>query len=238
MRTQAWQHKTLNTQAASRAELRHDTLLYVKQSYSGGITCEYPDGYVEPLAGFYDRMAHLGTLGEALVDDIEAAGYESPHAREYFVHWSAVMTNLQGIAEQELAGQQLTGEQIAFLGQTVEQETVGCGEIAWDGWYPGLFYDTGTLGVSEPTIADVHTAPTDASGNDKGWVLHAATGKPMLMVLTVPSCDGEPAAYIGPISSQFSVLTEGYSRLTDSQWAEQLFDENPARPSWTGSFIP
>jgi hypothetical protein len=51
-------------------------------------------------------------------------------------------------------------------------------------------YDKEKIGEYEPTIADVHTAPTDAGGNERGWVLHAATGRPMLMVFTVPDCSG------------------------------------------------
>ena len=39
---------SLNTQLASWAELRHDTILYAKQSYTGGVTCEFPDAYVDP----------------------------------------------------------------------------------------------------------------------------------------------------------------------------------------------
>ena len=46
----------------------------------------------------------------------------------------------------------------------------------------------------DPTIADVHTAPTDAGGNDVGWVLHVGTGFPRLMVVTAETCTG-PRAY-------------------------------------------
>ena len=43
--------KTLTTQLASWTHLRHDTLLYVKQSYSARTACVYPAGYVEPRDG-------------------------------------------------------------------------------------------------------------------------------------------------------------------------------------------
>jgi hypothetical protein len=83
----------------------------------------------------------------------------------------------------------------------------------------------------------VHTAPTDQYGNEKGWVLHAATGRPMLMVFTMQDCGGVKS-YIGPISSYHSVLTEQFQRQTDEQWAETLFGEKPApRPAWTESFV-
>ena len=38
----AWSRRILGAQLASWAELRHDTLLYAKQSYTGGIGCAYP----------------------------------------------------------------------------------------------------------------------------------------------------------------------------------------------------
>lgn len=237
MRTEAWQHKTLATQAASRAELRHDTLLYAKQSYSGGIECEYIDAYVEPAQAFYLRMKAIGALGGQLSDEIEAAGYDFSQGRAFFENWGDVMGTLADISQKELDHETLTGEEIAFLGGAIEMEIVGCGETSYDGWYASLFFDRSDLGEYEPTIADVHTAPTDEAGNERGWVLHAATGPAQLMVFTVPSCDGEdgPAAFVGPVSSPRSVLTEGYERLSDSEWVQQI-DELDARPKWTESF--
>ncbi len=236
MRTEAWQHKTLATQAASRAELRHDTLLYAKQSYSGGIECEFTDAYVEPAQGFYLRMEAVGGLGVGLSDEIEAAGYDFSNGRSFFENWASVMNTLAEIARKELDGETLTGEEIAFLGGAIEREIIGCGEVSYDGWYASLFFDRTDLGDYEPTIADVHTAPTDETGAERGWVLHAATGPAQLMVLTVPGCDADgPAAFAGPVSSPRSVLTENYERLTDSEWIQQI-DDADTRLVWTNSF--
>jgi hypothetical protein len=245
MRTNAWRHKTLVTQAASRAELRHDTLLYVKQSYSGGIGCEYPDGYVEPVPAFYGRMQQIGQRGAELADALATAGYEifapegGPLLQDYFAGWTATMATLQSIAERELAGEPLTGEDIAFLGQTIEEDIVGCGAVAYDGWYPGLFYNPATVTEERPTIADVHTAPTDEEGNSVGWVLHVATARPLLLVLTVPTCDADVArAYVGPMSDFRTVLTEGFDRLDDDAWLGMLDGGESTRPAWTQSFAP
>lgn len=238
MRTAAWQDKALNTRAASRGELRHDTLLYVKQSYSAGIGCEYPDAYVEPVPAFYARMERVGALGRTLMQDLEAVGYASPVAAEYFDNWEATMQTLHGIALKELDEQMLTGEEIEFLGETIEHEIVGCGEEVYDGWYPALFYDPDTVAEFKPTIADVHTAPTDEVGNERGWVKHMATGHPVLMVMTVPQCDG-PRAYVGPISSYYDVVTENYDRWSNDDWRSELEGGGaPPRPSWTASFMP
>jgi hypothetical protein len=239
MRTKAWQHKTLQAQAASRAELRHDTLLYVKQSYSLGDGCEYPDGYVEPAAEFYASMGRLGDRGRELVDEIERVGYDSGGAAAYFTHWSETMATLEGIARKELAGEPLSGDEIAFLGATIEEEIIGCGEVEYDGWYAKLFFDAATVAEARPTIADVHTAPTDAMGNPVGWVLHAATGHPAMMVMTVPQCDGTSNAYVGPVSSYYGVLTDNFQRKTDSEWELDITkDDPPPSPTWTLDFRP
>ena len=236
MRTAAWADKNLNTQTASWAELRHDTLLYVKQSYSGGEGCEYPDAYVEPVPAFYARLAHLGRLGGEMVGELAKDGFEVTRAQTFFADLSASSATLETIAHKELEGQALTQAEFDFLRGTIEEEMVGCGQTQYDGWYAKLFYDAEKIGEYKPTIADVHTAPTDAQGNERGWVLHAATGRPMLMVFTVPECGGVKS-YVGPISSFHSVLTEGYDRQTDSAWAEVLSSGTPPRPTWTESFV-
>ncbi|MGA1876443.1 MAG: DUF3160 domain-containing protein [bacterium] len=55
MRTAAYRDKLLNTQLASWAQLRHDNILYVKQSYTLA-WCEYPDGFVEAIPEFYQGL--------------------------------------------------------------------------------------------------------------------------------------------------------------------------------------
>ena len=46
MHTSAWHQEKLNTQLTSWAQLRHDNILYGKQSYTGGTGCSYPYTYV------------------------------------------------------------------------------------------------------------------------------------------------------------------------------------------------
>ncbi|MCB9248138.1 MAG: DUF3160 domain-containing protein [Ignavibacteriales bacterium] len=45
----------MNSQLASWTELRHDNLLYAKQSYTGGVTCSYPFSYVEPIPAIFQN---------------------------------------------------------------------------------------------------------------------------------------------------------------------------------------
>ncbi len=241
MRTAAWADKTLNTQSASWAELRHDTLLYAKQSFSVSIGCEYPDAYVEPVPQFYARLGHIGVLGSAMVRRLEVdadpqAAAQLVRAGQYFARLSAAAGKLEGIARKELAAAPLAADETQFLKATIEQEMVGCGAVQYDGWYGGLFYSPGKIAEFAPTIADVHTAPTNERGDPVGHVLHAATSRPMLMVFTLADCHGVKA-YVGPISSYHAVVTENFARKTDEEWAALLEQGHAARPAWTASFV-
>ncbi|MEL6179793.1 MAG: DUF3160 domain-containing protein [Myxococcota bacterium] len=235
MKTRAWGHKMLNTQMASWAELRHDTLLYAKQSYSAGVGCEYPKAYIEPYPEFYRRMAHLGTLGSAMANELAQEGIETG-AAEWFENMSGIMSTLEAIAIKELQEEPLTEEEWNFLRATIEREMVGCGEVQYDGWYASLFFSRSDLGDFKPTIADVHTAPTDEAGNDVGWVLHGATGATKLMVMALKDCEGVHA-YVGPVSSYYSVLGEDYKRYTNEEWTGTIYNGQLERPSWTESFV-
>jgi hypothetical protein len=236
MRTEAWARKTLNTQLAAWAELRHDTIAYTKQSYSGGVSCEYPQAYVEPVPSFYARMRELARQGQALSDSLAAAGHPMPEVAAYFDHMADVMLRLERIAGKELDGVALDDDDWQFLRATIEAEKVGCSDdVLFNGWYGQLLFDPEDHGDFHPTIADVHTAPTDADGNEVGWVLHAATGYARYMVFTVEDCSGT-RAYVGPVSTFHRKRTDGYQRLDDDAWRSELWSERPSPPQWTQAF--
>jgi hypothetical protein len=73
MRTRAWAMKTLNTQLASWTQLRHDTILYAKQSYTEGGGCVYPIGFVELRPTFWRRLKEMAS---AATDRIEGLHYD------------------------------------------------------------------------------------------------------------------------------------------------------------------
>jgi len=77
MRTRAWSLKTLNTQLASWAQLRHDTILYAKQSYTDGGQCVYPAGYVELRVEFWKR---LSAMASRAAEQVAVLKYEGSYA--------------------------------------------------------------------------------------------------------------------------------------------------------------
>ena len=74
MRTRAWAMKTLNTQLASWTHLRHDTILYAKQSYTEGGACLYPKGFVEPRVEFWHRLKSMAGRAAELIGGLNYEG--------------------------------------------------------------------------------------------------------------------------------------------------------------------
>jgi len=235
--TEAWGRRLLNTQLASWAELRHDTLLYAKQSYSDVPACEFPDGYVDPYPEFYRAIAAFAERGQQVVEGLPDLG-ESGVGRgigEYFALLRETATALGEIAEHQRTGTALTTEQVAFINRAVS-DSEDC-FFDPDGWYPSLVYGGGQNDTEfDPTIVDVHTQPGDEGGNLIGRVLHVATGSPRLMVVTANTCSG-PRAYVGLASSYFERVTEDFERLTDQTWAAEVMESAPEDPPWLRDVI-
>ena len=237
-RTEPWSRRVLNTQLASWAELRHDTILYVKQSYTSGVMCEFPDAYVEPVPAFYNHLAILAQKGSDLMGslDLSASATLGTSLPAYFDNLAYVAHNLGALAQAQIAGTLPTADQMAFVNQVVKRTMTMCGmPPSFDGWYPTLFFAKNP-GEFAPTIADVHTQPTDESGNEVGRVLHVGTGYARQMVVTIEACDG-PRAYVGLASSYYETVTQNYQRLTDNDWESMLGKTSTTSPAWQTTIL-
>ena len=113
--TEAWGRRMLNTQLASWAELRHDTILYAKQTYTGGVACEFPDALVEPYPAFFARLGAYAAKGER-GRDVAVRRRRGPRlARERrpaatsTSRWATVAAMLQEMAELPGAGDAVHG---------------------------------------------------------------------------------------------------------------------------------
>jgi len=235
-----WQEK-MNTQLFSWAQLRHDNLLYAKQSYSAGTICSYPYSYVEPFPEFYEN---LKLLGQKAVTKFQSYTFFDPYFRnqvvEYFTHFSGVMDTLKLISEKELANQNLTLQESNYLKKMLYGTTGGgSGNPPYEGWYPKLFYNDpqGEDGLKreEMIVADVHTAPTDEVGNFVGWVKHVGTGKVNLGVW-VAKQDGQWVAFAGPVYSYQEYTSTNFKRLTDEEWNATYY-QNSTRPAFTNLYL-
>ncbi|MBM4395862.1 MAG: DUF3160 domain-containing protein [Deltaproteobacteria bacterium] len=228
-RTKAYALKSMHAGLASWAELRHDTILYVKQSYTGEV-CDYPDAYVEPFPEFYSKIAAFATVSRELFESLSLPlpdGFRAQVAG-YFGRLSEAAGTLAAVASAQAEGEARTPEQTAFLRSLVMEDNM-CGGPPFTGWYRDLFFDASESTFEfKPTIADVHT---DSNSTD---VLHVGTGWANPMVFVADTSCGVKA-YVGPVSSYFEHREPGFGRLTDEEWIGRV--ENAPRPEWTGAFV-
>ena len=230
--TEGWGRRLVNTQLGSWSELRHDTILYAKQSYTMGATCQFPDAYVDPYPDLFRRLQQFAQEGSALADLAAAAGQSvfASSISTYFDNLASATGMLADMAAQELTGTQFTQAQMDFINQTVRVQTI-CGGAFAQGWYPKLFF-AGSSTDYDPTIADVHTQYTDEGGNVVGRVLHVGASDPRLMIVTAnTSCSG-PSAYAGLAFSYHELITENFQRLTDMDWKTMIATTPPADVPW------
>jgi hypothetical protein len=133
-----WQEK-LNTQLFSWAQLRHDNLLYAKQSYTGIPICSYPYGYVEPFPEFYQSLKTFAVIAK---NKFQGMTFSDPVYKQklidYYDNFSLTMDTLRSIAEKELNNNLLTTSEINFLKKIIFEDTLGCAP-GFSGWYPKLF---------------------------------------------------------------------------------------------------
>ncbi|MGB2868369.1 MAG: DUF3160 domain-containing protein [Bacteroidota bacterium] len=230
MQTAAWWQEKMNTQLASWAQARHDVLLYAKQSYSGGIICSYPEGYVEPIPEFYDA---LRTFAEIALANLGS----SARIQQYFSQLACTADTLGMIARKELSDAALGELEKGFLKKVLFDIPEGCG-VSYDGWYCRLFYKgADDLLKRDLVIADIHTAPTDQAGGFIGWVLHVGTGPVNLAVLTAETPGGAYCSYAGPVMSFYQHLSTNFKRLTDEEWLT-LYGVAPSlRPSFVNVYL-
>lgn len=237
MQTEAWTHKTMTTQLASWAQLRHDNLLYGKQSYTGGPVCSYPHSYVEPVPHFFQAVEDLAANAKESFGNIGAIeGWFKELLHRYFNTLGEIAGQLKIIAQKQIDGVEFNQDEKEFL-QGMLHESFMCG-IELTGWYKDLYF-TGDVGAlkQDYIVADVHTSPYDEFGNMVGWVMHVGTGPLNLAVLIAELGDGNTYAFVGPVMSYYEHVSVNFKRLTDEEWVTAFGDEPSMRPEFVHSYL-
>ncbi|MFW9809522.1 MAG: DUF3160 domain-containing protein [Candidatus Thorarchaeota archaeon] len=223
MQSKAWVDKQLSTALASWAELRHDTILYVKQSYTSVYTSIPPiaKGYVEPVPALYARLA---SLCEMMLTGLDSRDLLSSLMEEKLQKLKDFLLVLQTISIKELEGTALSSEEygwIRYSGDILERIV----ELPQD--------DMLTSGADDEmaVIADVHTDPNEEE------VLEEGVGKPMVILVAVP-IEGQVILTRGAVFSYYEFTWPMDDRLTDESWQDMLEQcEAPPLPTWTQSFV-
>ncbi len=228
MRTQPWALKSLNASLGSWTELRHDTILYAKQSVTAeGEGGEEPVtvGYVEPYPAFYDKIAELADSLSGMLTEYALLDADST---DRLARMTSLATSLGAIARKELSGTPLTEDEAALMmsyGQALESlEQFGTDE-------QGLTVSPSA--EKSPVVADVHSDYVTAPPR----VLEEATGYPLYLYAAFEA-DGALQVFVGAVYSYYEFTAPVENRLTDEQWIERLDNGTaPPLPEWTDAWI-
>jgi hypothetical protein len=267
LRTWAWAMKTLNTQLASWTELRHDTVLYVKQPYTEPLVCIYPDGFIEPRIGFWERMRDMALRTKALVSNLPNTGQftfepNNPNIPQnltasmgsiytnrlqFLDGFADKMTTLRDISVKEINREALSSNEVFFIQNLIEFTPNYFGKRTYSGWYPALFYHNVRAAHNiqqdhlsdkwDAMVTDVHTDLPDNVVGDPGSILHEGVGNVHLLMVAANWGPGDACVYAGPVLSHYEFELPD-TRKTDTQWKADLRNEiKPPQSVWTQSYL-
>ena len=227
MLSPAWQDKSLQTALGSWTELRHDTILYAKQSTTmlaksmpprPKTTC----GYVEPYAEVYRRLREMMGHLRRQLDDL---GLDLDEVARKIEQFEELLATLETISKKELGGEQISDEEYAFI------RNIG-GRLSSLKLFPKEILEKITSGTDEKMdlVADVHTEP------NTGQVLEEGVGSPANIYVIVDDAGGRRICR-GGVFSYYEFKHPMDDRLTDEVW-QQMGEERrrPDPPRWTASF--
>ncbi|MFZ5919358.1 MAG: DUF3160 domain-containing protein [Chloroflexota bacterium] len=227
MRNQAWARKQLNAALGSWAELRHDTMLYIKQSYTStprGAAFEAPPpspaAYVEPCPQVYRR---LGALITHLRQGLDGWGMIEAGVRAKLTEFEALLSELSDIAARELQGRWPDAS------ETKDLSAIGARLKGLLRWPQELVAQISSSADDRMAIvADVHTHL------EGGVVLEEAVGDPFLICVELER-EGRRVLYWGAVFSYYEFKQPLNDRLTDEAW--QVMWPKPPLPPWTRLFL-
>jgi hypothetical protein len=241
MRTPAWATKELNTALTSWAELRHDTILYVKQSYTSRTLTSFQAarfGSVEPVPEFYARLRDLATYTkDGLISHGALPEAVEPHFDELVWLLERLMEiSIKELEEEELSRSDfgmiksigdefdriITGlaEAVQIVEETPDHLQIGCGRCRMEWIVAGDDPFKTTL------IADVHTDVNTET------VLEVGSGYLDWIIVAWQRTDGTIGASVGPVFSYYEFAHPMNDRLTVEAWNDLLDSSPPSRPAW------
>lgn len=230
MTNEAWVDKDLNTALGSWSELKHDTILYGKQSGAemGGDELQHVVGYVEPNIEVYEKLLWLTEFSRK---NLSERGLSIEGITMKMKEFEQILEFLINCSVKQLRNEELTANEyieIQFYGGVLERLTASFG-----GDYLRWYEITSETDKNMAVIADYHTiAPNNLS---PGGYMEAGVGPAYEIYVVVP-IDGKLYLTRGAVFS-FHEFISG-ERLTDESWQELIREDNqPPMPEWTDSFI-
>jgi hypothetical protein len=221
--TDAWLDRQLNTALASWSALRHNTILYAKQSYTPvhvGITSytpppSPPKGLLEPLPEFYKNILTTSKMAYAGLKDLNAL---TPKSERKLVSLIGTLEELYQICKKQVENEPLSGADNSFLGNFAEKLKNSIGDVE-------------ESGLKTTIIADVHTE------SNTNQCLEEASGYLDYLIVAYKRPTQDIVLAVGPLLSYYEFKHPMSDRLTDEKWREMLKSgKEPERPRWIKSF--
>jgi hypothetical protein len=225
-----WQRKNLAASLGSWTELKHDTLLYAKQSYAElgggselGDPLPIPKGYVEPNIEFFDRLLALSNMTYQGLNSRELLDPSFSGKNDKFIE---SLQFFKDIAVKQLQNETITDEEFEKLrllpGQLdyVVMPLPGAQAIEDN--------------ARSALIADVHT---DAK---LGQILYQANGIPNYIYVAVKDQNGTRLTK-GLVFSYYEFTNPLGKRLTDQDWRQINYTQDksqlPSAPVWLDDLV-
>jgi len=214
--SEPWPYKSLNAGVASWTELKHDTILYSKQSAAEAGEGEVfevppyeppdPKGYVEPNPVFFSQIANLA--GE-IAAKLKASDFITEEYLDKWEQFKGLAQRAGQIAEKEVKGESITREDYQWIREM--RNSLNRGLL--------LPRDTGdiieTKDLQMALIADV------ATDYFAGRVLEVGTGVPQRMVVVCKDAYGGTRLTVGYVYSWYEFPSA--KRWTDTEWKEVVY---------------
>lgn len=207
MTNDAWRAKSLNASLASYTELKHDTVLYGKQSTAemgGGIEYEQAKyHYVEPNVYLYSKLLYLT---EHTMQVLRERDMLSTNLEDAAIKYQELLQLLIDCSIKELRNEKLTDEEyykLLYYGGKMEDISNAFVYVLMD--------EDGEmeLDISDMLVTDV--------ASSTGYYLSLGTGNFDYIYVVVPV---EDKLYLsrGSVYSSYEFISD--SRLTDEEWWE------------------
>ncbi|TES92458.1 MAG: DUF3160 domain-containing protein [Candidatus Cloacimonadota bacterium] len=225
-----WVKKILNTLLGAWAELRHDTILYAKQSYTVMVTSmpphlpkKFPPAYVEAYPSFFTENRLFIIELTALLEKEKIIPDEVLRNLRSF---DDILKRLIEISVKENKMEQLDEETTKYL-HSIPSRLEGIVKFS-----PQIMEEiTDGTDSKMALIADVHT-----DVNTK-QVLEVGVGSPLKLFIVVP-VNNKPYLMEGATFSYYEFKEKMANRLTDAEWQEMIEDKNlPPLQHWFKEFV-
>jgi hypothetical protein len=231
MRSSVWTDKCLLAGLGSWTELRHDTILYAKQSAASECGSDSgqeeepktPKGYVEPNLEFWTKLKWLNQYTRA---GLSSRGLLNSELTSKFTTLGDWIDFCRKITIKELTGQKVTEDeykQMEMFGPDLEEITLS---FTGGGDNSEVFSETDN---DMAIVADVHTYD--------GGCLEEGTGRAGAIYVVVP-IEGKLYLTRGAVYTQYEFVQPSSDRLTDEQWQGMLGSPTfKPMADWTKSFF-